>query len=183
MPDVADYTAYMDPNSIFGGLSDNAAVKKGLLYQSMADNYGSEMEAAGMPAPGAGLLSGYGGAGPLGGSISPTYGSAPSGFKAAVSSAAPASGGTTTIHGSPSATYDIPDTLWGYKSSLIPHFASMAEMDKYSHADVYGGVGPFKGYSGKVGDKPMGGFIGGDLYTMVGDDGWSIHDSFPLATT
>jgi hypothetical protein len=185
MPDVADYTAYMDPNSIFGGLSDNAAVNKGLLYQTMADNYGSEMEAAGMPAPGAGLLSGYGGAGPLGGSISPTYGSAPSGFKAAVSSPAAGAvgGGTTTIHGSPSASYDIPETLWGYKSSLIPRFASYAAMDKYGHSDVMGGVGPFKGYSGKVGGMPMGGFVGGDLYEMGGGDGWSLHKSFPASTT
>jgi len=170
-------TGYMDRNSIFGGLSDNAAVKKGLLYQTMADNYGSEMESAGLPAFSPGLLGSFTSSG------GPTYSSAPSGFKKAATSSAAGGGGTTTIHGSPSATYDIPETLWGYKSSLIPRFASYAAMDKYGHSDVMGGVGPFSGYSGKVGGMPMGGFVGGDLYEMGGSDGWSLHKSFPASTT
>ena len=177
MPGVADYTAYMDPNSIFGGLSDNAAVKSGLLYQPTASDYGAKMEAAGMPSFSPGLLDSFSGAG------APTYSSAPGGFMK------PATGGTTTgsgskIIGDPAAKYDIPDMLWGYKSSLIPRFASKAEMDKYSHSDVYGGVGPYKGYSGTVGVKPMGAFVGGDLYEMVGGggDGWSLHASYPAVT-
>ena len=83
MPAVADYTAYMDPNSIFGGLSDNESVKSGLLYQPTASNYGERMEAAGMPAFSPGLLGSFSGAG------SPTYSSPPGGFMK------PAAGGTT----------------------------------------------------------------------------------------
>ena len=99
MPGVADYTAYMDPNSIFGGLSKNAAVRTGLLYQAEKDNYAKEMAAAGMPvfSPTSGLLGSPGGMGgvKIGGVGAPTYGAAPSGFSPAAIAAA--GGGTATV--------------------------------------------------------------------------------------
>jgi len=112
MPDFADYTAYMDPNSVFGGLSDNESVKSGLLYQPMASNYGARMEAAGMPAFSPGLLGSFTGAG------SPTYSSAPSGFKkAAAGGAAGASGG---VIGAAGTKYLWPKYFSGDAKSKMP---------------------------------------------------------------
>jgi hypothetical protein len=89
MPKVADYTPYMDPNSVFGGRSSNAAVRSGLLYQPMASNYGAKMAAAGMPAFSPGLLGSFTSAG------GPTYSSPVSGFtKPAI---AALGGGTATV--------------------------------------------------------------------------------------
>jgi hypothetical protein len=91
MPGVADYTAYMDPNSVFGGRSGNAAVRSGLLYQPMASDYGAKMAAAGMPAfsPTSGLLGSPGVGGVSAGGVGPpTYGAAPSGFLAPATAAA-----------------------------------------------------------------------------------------------
>jgi len=98
MPKVADYTAYMDPNSIFGGRSSNAAVRSGLLYQPMASDYGAKMAAAGMPAfsPTSGLLGSPGVGGVSAGGVGPpTYGAAPSGFSPAAIAAA--GGGTAAV--------------------------------------------------------------------------------------
>ena len=159
MPKVADYTAYMDPNSVFGGLSDNESVKSGLLYQPMAKDYGAKMEAAGMPAFSPGLLGGGGGV--IGGVGSPTYSSAPSGFKAGGAVAAGSAAGSGLI-GSPSATYAIPDEIWGYDSSLIPKFDSRAELDKYDATTATGGTGHW-GYTAGKGWTP-GAFVGGSLY-------------------
>ena len=99
MPGVADYTAYMDPNSVFGGRSGNAAVRSGLLYQPMASDYGAKMAGAGMPvfSPTGGLLGSPGGMGGvrIGGVGAPTYGAAPIGFSPAAIAAA--GGGTATV--------------------------------------------------------------------------------------
>jgi hypothetical protein len=99
MPGVSDYTPYMDPNSVFGGRSGNAAVRSGLLYQPMASDYGTKMAGAGMPvfSPTGGLISSPGGMGGvrIGGVGAPTYGASPSGFSPAAIAAA--GGGTATV--------------------------------------------------------------------------------------
>jgi len=99
MPGVADYTPYIDPNSVFGGRSSNAAVRSGLLYQPMASDYGAKMAAAGMPSfsPTSGLISSPGGMGGvrIGGVGAPTYGASPSGFSPAAIAAL--GGGTATV--------------------------------------------------------------------------------------
>ena len=99
MPGVADYTPYIDPNSVFGGRSGNAAVRSGLLYQPMASDYGAKMAGAGMPvfSPTGGLLGSPGGMGgvKIGGVGAPTYGASPSGFSPAAIAAL--GGGTATV--------------------------------------------------------------------------------------
>ena len=157
MPGVADYTAYMDPNSMFGGLSDNAAVKSGLLYQPTASDYGAKMEAAGMPAFSPGLLGSFSGAG------SPTYGSTPGSFMKPTTTGGTTTGGGSKLIGSPSAKYAIPDTIWGYKSSLIPRFASKSALDAFDPTTATGGTGHWAYTAGK-GYTP-GAFVGGTLYT------------------
>jgi hypothetical protein len=175
MPKVADYTPYMDPNSVFGGLSDNAAVKKGLLYQTMADNYGSEMEAAGLPAFSPGLLGSFTSAG------GPKYSSPPSGFKKTKAGGTTTSGSTLPI-GSPLGTYAYPETMFGYKSSLFPSYTSY---DALTGASGYeGGTGPWS-YMTKGGTPAA--TVGPSIYTWsggVGDDGWSKHGTYdPVKAT
>jgi len=180
MPGVADYTAYMDPNSMFGGLSDNAAVKSGLLYQPTASDYGAKMEAAGMPAFSPGLLGSFSGAG------SPTYGSTPGSFmKPTTGGAAGGGGAGSGLIGSTSAAYDIPATIWGYDSSLIPKFASKAALDAFDSTTATGGTGHWAYTAGK-GYTP-GAFVGGTLYTpgSGGSAGgmWDTYRSYPASTT
>ena len=177
MPGVADYTAYMDPNSIFGGLSDNAAVKSGLLYQPMASDYGAKMEAAGMPTFSPGLLGGGGGAGAV------TYGSPVSGFMKPKAATTPTSGSTLPI-GSPLGTYAYPETMFGYKSSLFPSYTSY---DALTGASGYeGGTGPWS-YMTKGGTPAA--TVGPSIYTwsgggMGGADGWSKHGTYdPVKAT
>lgn len=120
MPAVADYTDYMDPNSMFGGLSDNAAVKSGLLYQPTASDYGAKMEAAGMPAFSPGLLGSFSGAG------APTYGSTPGSFmKPATGGAAGGGGG---VVGAAGTKYSWPEYLKGSSSSRYPVLSKDAPM-------------------------------------------------------
>jgi hypothetical protein len=132
MPKVADYTAYMDPNSMFGGLSDNASVKSGLLYQPMASDYGAKMEAAGMPAFSPGLL----GAGGAAGSV--TYGSPVSGFmKPATGGAAGGGGG---VVGGAGTSYSWPEYLKGSSTSRYPVLSKDAPKFA-SEAALYGKFG------------------------------------------
>ena len=177
MPKVADYTAYMDPNSIFGGLSKNAAVKSGLLYQPMASDYGAKMEAAGMPAFSPGLLSGGGGVGSV------TYGSPASGFMKPKATITTSGGGTKIPIGStttaPGRRYAYPTDrplYGGGMSKDIPTFASLDALSSmYSDLGSYGTK-----YPGAKGTAK----IGGGLYTFDGVDGWTPSGfSYPLVTT
>jgi hypothetical protein len=173
MPKVADYTAYMDPNSIFGGLSKNAAVKSGLLYQPMASDYGAKMEAAGMPAFSPGMLGVGGGAtgGATGGVGSVTYSSPASSFTKPKATTA-----TTTT----AAKYAFPTgrpLYGGGMSKDIPSFASLDDLSsRYSDLGSYG-----KAYPGAKGTAK----IGGTLYTFEGggEGGWTKSGfSYPLVT-
>ena len=137
MPAVADYTPYMDPNSMFGGLSDNESVKSGLLYQPTASNYGERMEAAGMPAFSPGLLSSFSPAG------APTYGATPGSFmKPAAGGAA---GGGGSVIGSAGTRYSWPEYLKGSAKSKYPVLSKHAPkfatesvlFDKYGGGDPY----------------------------------------------
>ena len=137
MPAVADYTAYMDPNSMFGGLSDNESVKSGLLYQPTASNYGERMEAAGMPAFSPGLLSSFSPAG------APTYGATPGSFmKPAAGGAA---GGGGSVIGATGTRYAWPEYLKGDAKSKYPVLSKHAPkfatesvlFDKYGGGDPY----------------------------------------------
>ena len=154
MPGVADYTAYMDPNSVFGGRSGNAAVRSGLLYQPMASDYGAKMAAAGMPAfsPTGGLLGSPGGMGGvrIGGVGAPTYGAAPSGFSPAAIAAL--GGGTATVgssaglrdgmtagsHSTHLGAYQLGDGswVWGTRPSAAGDAGSAETL-----AAAYGGSG------------------------------------------
>ena len=183
MPGVADYTAYMDPNSMFGGLSDNAAVRSGLLYQPTASDYGAKMEAAGMPSFSPGLLGSFSGAG------SPTYGSTPGSFMKPTTTGGTTTGGGSKVIGDPTGKYAIPEMMFGYKSSLFPKFHSY---DALTGATGYaGGTGPWS-YMTKGGSPAA--IIGPSVYTWSGGgggkvggggaDGWSIHDTYdPVKTT
>jgi hypothetical protein len=176
MPGVADYTAYMDPNSIFGGLSENAAVKSGLLYQPMASDYGAKMEAAGMPAFSPGLLGGGGGVGSV------TYGSPASGFmKPATSVTSTVSGtgipiGSTTT--APGRAYAFPTDrplYGGGMSKDIPTFASLDALSSmYSDLGSYGAK-----YPGAKGAAK----IGGTLYAHEGGSWSPTSFSYPLVTS
>ena len=181
MPSVADYTDYMDPNSMFGGLSDNAAVKSGLLYQPTASDYGAKMEAAGMPAFSPGLLGSFSSAG------APTYSSTPGSFMK------PATGGTSTTSGTgipigatttaSGREYAFPTDrplYGGGMSKDIPTFASLGALSSM-HPDLgsYGAAHPGAKGTAK---------IGGALYTFDGGsegaDGWSPTGfSYPLVTS
>jgi hypothetical protein len=149
MPKVSDYTAYMDPNSVFGGRSGNTAVRSGLLYQPMASNYGAKMAAAGMPAfsPTSGLLGSRVGIGGVG---APTYGAAPSGFSPAAIAAL--GGGTATVgssaglrdgmtagsHSTHLGAYQLGDGswVWGTRPSAAGDAGSAETL-----AAAYGGSG------------------------------------------
>lgn len=185
MPKVADYTAYMDPNSVFGGLSDNESVKSGLLYQPMAKDYGAKMEAAGMPAFSPGLLGGGGGV--IGGVGSPTYSSPASGFMdpatsgtSTVSGTGIPVGSTTTASGREYAFPTDRPLYGGGMSKDIPTFASLGALSSmYSDLGSYGAA-----YPGAKGTAK----IGGALYTFDGGsegaDGWSPTGfSYPLVTS
>ena len=177
MPKVSDYTPYMDPNSIFGGLSKNAAVRSGLLYNPEKLNYGEEMAAAGMPAFSPGLLGSFTSAG------GPTYSSPPSGFMKTKATTTPTSGSTLPI-GSTTAKYAIPETIWGYKSSLIPKFASKSALDKFDPTTATGGTSHWAYTAGK-GWTP-GAFVGGELYTPgAGKDSggmWDLYRTYDPVT-
>ena len=174
MPKVADMTGYVDRNSIFGGLSDNAAVRKGLLYQTMADNYGAEMEAAGLPAFSPGLLGSFTSAG------GPTYGSAPSDFMKPKAGAT-GTGTSSTMIGSPSAKYALPEMYGDYKFSRIPTFYDLAALE--SAGDVWRSRGGAWKGSPWVYEQPA--LVGGHkLYTTSGSEGdWELKRSYPLAET
>ena len=154
MPSVADYTDYMDPNSMFGGLSDNESVKSGLLYQPTASNYGARMEAAGMPAFSPGLLGSFTGAG------SPTYGSAPSGFMKPATGGATGGGGG--VIGGAGTSYLWPEYFKGDAKSKhpilskhAPKFATEAVLyDKFGGGDysAYLSAHPESGGFAKVMD-------------------------------
>ena len=139
MPGVADYTAYMDPNSMFGGLSDNAAVKSGLLYQPTASDYGAKMEAAGMPAFSPGLLGSFSPAG------APTYGSTPGSFMK------PKAGGTTgggSVVGAAGTRYSWPEYLKGSATSEYPVLS--ADAPKFASESAlysrFGGGDPYASF-------------------------------------
>ena len=183
MPKVADYTAYMDPNSIFGGLSENAAVRSGLLYNPEKSNYGEEMAAAGMPAFSPGLLSGGSGVGSV------TYGSPASGFMKPKTGAAAGGGGavgipigsTTTAPGRAYAFPTDRPLYGGGMSKDIPTFASLGALSSmYPDLGSYGAK-----YPGAKGTAK----IGGTLYAFGGGgesgaDGWSPTGfSYPLVTS
>ena len=138
MPKVADYTAYMDPNSMFGGLSENAAVKSGLLYQPMASDYGAKMEAAGLPAFSPGLLGSFTSSG------GPTYSSAPSGFKKTTTKPS----GTSTIIGGSGTRYMWPEYFSGDVKSRYPILSKDAPKFASSSAlyGRYGGGDPYAKY-------------------------------------
>jgi hypothetical protein len=176
MPKVSDYTPYMDPNSIFGGLSKNAAVRSGLLYNPEKSNYGEEMAAAGMPAFSPGLL------GVGGGVASPTYGSPASGFMK------PATSGTSTVSGTgipvgstttaPGRTYAFPTgrpLYGGAMSKDIPTFTSLDYLSSaFPTTGDYGVAYPAAKGAAK---------IGGDLYSLGLGGGWSKTGfSYPLVT-
>jgi len=172
MPKVADYTAYMDPNSVFGGLSKDPAVKSGLLYQPTASDYGAKMEAAGMPAFSPGLLGGGGGVG------SPTYSSPPGSFMKPKAATTPTSGSTLPI-GSPLGTYAYPETMFGYESSLFPKYTSY---DALTGASGYeGGTGPWS-YMTKGGTPAA--IVGPSIYTWSGAGDWAKHGTYdPVKAT
>ncbi len=174
MPGVADYTAYMDPNSMFGGLSDNAAVRSGLLYQPTASDYGAKMEAAGMPSFSPGLLGSFSGAG------APTYGSTPGSFMKPTTGGTAGGGGSGSgIIGDPAAKYAYPEMMFGYKSSLFPKFHSYDALTGASGME--GGTGPWS-YMTKGG--PAAAIVGPHVYTWGGGGGWGVHDSYdPVETT
>jgi hypothetical protein len=176
MPKVADYTAYMDPNSIFGGLSDNAAVKSGLLYQPMASDYGAKMEAAGMPAFSPGLLGGGGG----GGSV--TYGSPVSGFMKPKAGGAVAGG---PVVGAAGTKYSWPEYLKGSAKSRYPvlakdapKFASESALyGRFSESAPFMSAYPTSGGYARVMDT------GRVYHTGTGDEysatGWVPGSSYP----
>jgi len=132
MPAVADYTPYMDPNSMFGGLSDNESVKAGLLYQPTASNYGERMEAAGMPAFSPGLLSSFSPAG------APTYGATPGSFMKP--SASSLSGTSGSVIGGSGTRYLWPEYLKGDAKSKYPVLSKHAPKFA-SEAALYGRFG------------------------------------------
>jgi hypothetical protein len=175
MPGVADYTAYMDPNSIFGGLSDNAAVKSGLLYQPMASDYGAKMEAAGMPAFSPGLLSGGSGVGSV------TYGSPATGFMKPKAGAT-GTGTSSTMIGSPSAKYELPEMYGDYKFSRIPTFYDLAALE--AAGDVWRSRGG--AWKGSPWAYTQPALVGGHkLYTSPesGSGVWDLTRTYPLAKT
>ena len=137
MPGVADYTPYMDPNSMFAGLSDNESVKSGLLYQPTASNYGARMEAAGMPAFSPGLLSSFTPAG------APTYGSTPGSFMKPTTGGATGGGGS--VIGAAGTSYLWPEYFKGdakskypILSKYAPKFATKSVLyDKFGGGDPY----------------------------------------------
>jgi hypothetical protein len=172
----------MDPNSIFGGLSDNAAVKSGLLYQPMASDYGAKMEAAGIPAFSPGLLGSFTSSG------GPTYSSPPSGFaKAATGGAA---GGGGSVVGASGTRYSWPEYLKGSAKSEYPvlskdapKFASEAALyDRFSEYAPYMTAYPSSGGFARVMDT-------GRVYrTGLGSEfdtgtGWVPGSSYPATTT
>ena len=185
MPKVSDYTPYMDPNSIFGGLSKNAAVRSGLLYQPEKLNYGEEMAAAGMPAFSPGLL-GVGG-GLTGGVASPTYGSAPGGFMkpaAGAMSGAVGGGAGSKMIGSPTASYAVPSTWGGYKTSLMPSFYDLDALMAADHGttSARGGTGPWA-YTAETGYRPAALVGGHKVYTPTGLEAeWELATTFPAKT-
>jgi hypothetical protein len=179
IPKVADYTAYMDPNSIFSGLSDNASVKSGLLYQPMASDYGAKMEAAGMPAFSPGLLGAGGGA--TGGVGSVTYGSPVSGFMKPKAGAT-ATGTSSTMIGSPSAKYALPEMYGKHKFSRIPTFYDLAALE--AAGDVWRSRGGAWKGSPWLYEQPA--LVGGHkLYTSPESDSgvWDLTRTYPLAET
>jgi hypothetical protein len=168
MPKVADYTAYMDPNSIFGGLSKNAAVRSGLLYQPMASDYGAKMSAAGMPAFSPGML------GVGGGVTSPTYSSPPGSFMKPKATTA-----TTAAVSKYAFPTGIP-LYGGAMSKDIPSFASAGVLSsKYPSVGSYGAAHPLAKGTAKV---------GGTLYEFEGGGDAGAGDwvptsfSYPLVT-
>ena len=172
MPKVSDYTAYMDPNSIFGGLSENAALKSGLLYQPMASDYGAKMAAAGMPAFSPGLLGVGGGA--TGGVGSVTYSSPASSFTK------PKATATTTAAASKYAFPTDRPLYGGAMSKDIPSFASSGVLSsKYPSVGSYGAAYPLAKGTAKV---------GGTLYEFEGGGMEGAGDwvptsfSYPLVT-
>ena len=173
MPKVADYTAYMDPNSIFGGLSKDAAVRSGLLYQPMASDYGAKMASAGMPAfsPTSGLLGSPSVGGVRAGGVgAPTYGAAPSGFSPAAIAAA--GGGTAAVgssaglrdgltagmHSSHLGAYETADGTWVWGDR------PGAYGDADSAGMGHGGPGP----GGSYPDSPFADFAMPSLASIVG---------------
>ena len=141
MPGVADYTPYMDPNSMFAGLSDNESVKSGLLYQPTASNYGARMEAAGMPAFSPGLLSSFTPAG------APTYGSTPGSFMKPATGGATGGGGGGVIGGA-GTSYLWPEYFKGDAKSKYPVLSKYAP--KYASEaalrSAYGGGSPYHSF-------------------------------------
>ena len=160
MPGVADYTPYIDPNSVFGGRSGNAAVRSGLLYQPMASDYGAKMAGAGMPvfSPTGGLLGSPGGMGgvKIGGVGAPTYGAAPGGFSPAAIAAA--GGGTATVgtsaglrdgmtagmHSTHLGAYQLGDGSWVWGDRPSASGDSAATDSSMGHGGPYAGS-PFAG--------------------------------------
>jgi hypothetical protein len=160
MPKVSDYTPYIDPNSVFGGRSSNAAVRSGLLYQPMASDYGAKMAAAGMPSfsPTSGLISSPGGMGGvrIGGVGAPTYGAAPSGFSPAAIAAL--GGGTATVgssaglrdgmtagrHSTHLGAYETADGswIWGDRPSAAGDADSLGPTGPAASMADYMGIGP-----------------------------------------
>ena len=140
MPGVADYTPYMDPNSMFAGLSDNESVKSGLLYQPTASNYGARMEAAGMPAFSPGLLSSFTPAG------APTYGSTPGSFMKPATGGATGGGGG--VIGGAGTSYLWPEYFKGDAKSKYPALSKYAP--KYASEaalrSAYGGGSPYHSF-------------------------------------
>ncbi len=181
MPGVADYTAYMDPNSVFGGLSDNAAVRSGLLYQPTASDYGAKMEAAGMPSFSPGLLGSFSGAG------APTYSSAPGSFMKPTTTGGTTTGGGSKLIGSPTASYVIPKTWGGYKTSLIPTFYDLDALEAADPGTTKsrGGTGLWS-YTAGTGYRPAALVGGHKLYTPAsgGAHGgeWELTTTFPAKT-
>ena len=170
MPDFADYTPYMDPNSMFAGLSDNESVKSGLLYQPTASNYGERMEAAGMPAFSPGLLSSFTPAG------APTYGSTPGTFMKPASGGAAGGGGGGVI-GAAGTSYLWPEYFRGdaeskhpILSKYAPKFASEAALyDRFSDYSPFMAAHPESGGYAKVMDTGRVYLTGtGEEYTSTG---------------
>ena len=139
LPKVADFTPYVDPNSIFAGLSKDPAIQSGLLYQYTASDLADKAKAAGIPvfSTGAGLLGG-----PITTAGSPTYGSAPGGFmKPAAGAMSGAAGG---VIGGAGTSYSWPKYLTGPKTEYpilskdAPKFASeSALLGRFGSGDPY----------------------------------------------
>ena len=186
MSNVADFTSFVDPNSMFAGQTADPKgggdfIKTGGLYQTTAPNYEKLAAAAGIPTFSPGLI-GAGSGGTIGGIGSPTYGSPPSGFS--TTPPAPTTTAASTLIGSPTAQYQIPSTWGGYESSLIPRFHDRSALDKYDTSTAVSGVGPWAYTVGK-GWNPAA-LIGGDLYTPGGGQGggtWELSTSYPAVKT